>query len=352
MKYILTIAFMFLSLGAQIENKQMYAQVTSMEADLYIIPSENGTKKAHYFKKGDMIPIEYCDKSNWCKTPDGYVKKKLLLIPEPILRNVVVMPKYKTEMIKEVQSQPVILTRKITHVELPLVKEKQVEVKKYAKIRSKYANLYNIPNQDAQRKVNYFKEGDLLNILYCDKNTWCKTSNGYVKKELLHILKPTVAETPQVVVVKEKKVTQNILHDNSILYAKLLPIKANLYVKPHVDARQSIGYFQKGDSIKIDYCDNYGWCKTTNGYIRQDDIVLSSALLREAKARQNTQPREYTSYKTPRLEKRVVLQQKPSHLKDEIIVTKTKYIQVVEDIGAYAEYFKDDSAKVVFTRSQ
>ena len=340
---------MFLSLEAKIENKQMYAQVISKVADLYHIPSVNGDKKFNHFKKGDMVPIEYCDRSSWCKTSDGYVKKKLLLIPEPILRNVVVMRKYKIEPIKEVQSEVVVLTPTVTPIKTPIATmENLPKPEKYAKISSNYADLYNIPNQDAQRKANFFKKGDTVGLIYCDKSTWCKTSNGYVKKDFLSMLDDTVAVSPKIitektvdkpipVVVEQKIVTPNKLHDNRVVYAKLLPSKANLYDRPYFDSKQSVGYFQKGDRIKIDYCDNYGWCKTTNGYIRQNDIIFSEHAIKAVRTNYQVEPI-----------KRVILKQKLTHLEKRRVITKTKYVRVVEDIGEYEEYFKDDSAKVVF----
>jgi len=408
MKYILILAFMFLSLEAQIENKQMYAKVISNMADLYHIPSEYGEKKVNYFKKGDMLPIEYCDKSSWCKISNGYVQKQLLRIPEPILKNVVKMPKYKREIIKEVQSEPVVvLTKKTTQAPMPKPIENTLpKAEMYAKVTSHYADLYKIPNKDAARKENYFKEGDMVGVIYCDKSSWCKTSNGYIQKELLTISKPIVADVPvvpsvtksapavpnkvglvmtphgvelastpsttrtrytvppitqpaiqQKVIIPNVEVIpvrreQNIIHDNSTIYARLLPNKANLYTQPSVNARQSVDYFQKGDRIKIEYCEGYEWCKTVNGYIKQDDIILSNALMQEARAKYHVVSPKQAQKRNVIIKREVLPTQKVSHIEKKTIITKTKYVKIVEDIGEYENYFKDDSAKVVFTKGE
>ena len=158
MKYILIFVLLFLSLHAEVEKKQMYAKVLSDVANLYSIPDKNGEKKFNYFKNGDMIPIEYCDKTSWCKTVNGYVEKNLLRIPEPILKNSVVMPRYKTQIIKVVQSEQVVQrAQKTAPSNSPTIIDNNTPtIQKYATITSTHADLYNIPNQDAQKKRGLF----------------------------------------------------------------------------------------------------------------------------------------------------------------------------------------------------
>lgn len=342
------LAFIFLSLKAQIHNQQMYAKVISASADLYRIPQKNSDKKFNYFKKGDMVPVDYCDRSNWCKVSNGYIHKKLLQLPAPILKNIVTMPKYKIKVIKEV----VTVRPKVTPLKSPIaIVEKLPKPEIYAKVIVKHADLYKIPNKDAQRKANYFTEGDIIGLVYCDKSSWCKTLDGYVEKEFLSILDSKVEESsiavtakkvdkPTSVIVKKKVVVPNILHDNHTIYAKLLPSKANLYYKPYFNSKQSLEYFHKGDRIKIEYCNNYGWCKTTDGYIRQDAIILSKKLMKIARTNEPTEPIKYHNKQRVVFQKRVLPKQ--------MVITKTKYVRVVEDIGEYKEYFKDDNAKVIF----
>ncbi len=75
---------LLLSLYADIDKIQMYAKVKSKSADLYHHPYECAKKKPAFFKRGDMIKIEYCNKYRWCKTTNGFVKKDLLRLPEPL----------------------------------------------------------------------------------------------------------------------------------------------------------------------------------------------------------------------------------------------------------------------------
>ena len=98
MKYILILAFVILSLHAQIDKKEMYAKVKSQSADLYAKPYQCAKKKVAYFSKGDMIEISYCDRYKWCKTKNGFVKKNLLRLPEPLAKQDKKMPE-KIEVI-------------------------------------------------------------------------------------------------------------------------------------------------------------------------------------------------------------------------------------------------------------
>ena len=105
-----------LSLYADIDKIQMYAQVKSKSADLYHNPYECAEKKLAYFKKGDMIEIEYCNKYRWCKTTKGFVKKDLLRLPEPLRKQDKPMPSsiMKPREVKPVQrveiiAEPVII---------------------------------------------------------------------------------------------------------------------------------------------------------------------------------------------------------------------------------------------------
>jgi len=92
MKYILLLTLTWLTLSAQIDEKQMYAKVTSTNADLYQKPYECSKKKENFFKKGDMVEVLYCDKYQWCKTKNGFVKKNLLRLPEPLVKQDKKMP--------------------------------------------------------------------------------------------------------------------------------------------------------------------------------------------------------------------------------------------------------------------
>jgi hypothetical protein len=56
-----------------------------------------------------------------------------------------------------------------------------------AKVVSKSATLYQKPYECAKKKRGYFKEGDIIPIIYCNQYRWCKTKHGYVKKDLLKI---------------------------------------------------------------------------------------------------------------------------------------------------------------------
>lgn len=115
MKYILLITLMFLTLNAKIDEKQMYAKVNAKSVDLYSKPYECSKKKVGYYKQGDMIAIEYCNGYKWCKAPNGYVKKDLLRLPQPLLSQnkplVKSAPLVRKKEVKEVEliSEPVII---------------------------------------------------------------------------------------------------------------------------------------------------------------------------------------------------------------------------------------------------
>jgi len=109
MKYILILALTMLSLHAQIDEKEMFAKVKSNSADLYSRPYECSKKKVAYYSKGDMIEIFYCDKYQWCKTTDGFVKKNLLRLPEPLVKQDKKMPQHieiiEAPVVAEIQTK-------------------------------------------------------------------------------------------------------------------------------------------------------------------------------------------------------------------------------------------------------
>lgn len=105
---------MFLTLNAQIDEKQMYGKVNAKSIDLYSKPYECSEKKVGYYKKGDMIAIEYCNGYKWCKAENGYVKKDLLRLPKPLLSQNKPLVKAPVVVKKEVKvveliSEPVVI---------------------------------------------------------------------------------------------------------------------------------------------------------------------------------------------------------------------------------------------------
>lgn len=134
MRYIFLIAVMILSLDAKIEQKEMYAQVKSKSADLYHRPYECAQKKENFFKKGDMIEIEYCNKYRWCKTTNGFVKKDLLRLPEPLrsqdkpLPDARMVPRVvKQEKAVELIAEPVVVEQSDAVAEVLHVEEQERE---------------------------------------------------------------------------------------------------------------------------------------------------------------------------------------------------------------------------------
>jgi len=57
----------------------------------------------------------------------------------------------------------------------------------YGQVKSKNADLYSKPYECSKKKENYFKKGDVIEIKSCNKYKWCKTKNGYVKKDSLRL---------------------------------------------------------------------------------------------------------------------------------------------------------------------
>ena len=116
MKYIFLMMSILLSLHADIDKIQMYAKVKATSADLYHRPYECSKKKHAFFRRGDMIKIEYCNKYKWCKTTHGFVKKDLLILPEPLRKenypipNPIMIPrKIKPVQKVEIIAEPVIV---------------------------------------------------------------------------------------------------------------------------------------------------------------------------------------------------------------------------------------------------
>ena len=124
-----------LSLHADIDKIQMYAKVKATSADLYHRPYECSKKKHAFFRRGDMIKIEYCNKYKWCKTTNGFVKKDLLILPEPLRKenypipNPIMIPrKIKPVQKVEIIDNPIVtqvsnLSKKRTQVTTPLKKK-------------------------------------------------------------------------------------------------------------------------------------------------------------------------------------------------------------------------------------
>ena len=136
MKYIFLMVLVLLSLNADnIDKIQMYAKVKSQTADLYHRPYECAKKKLAFFKRGDMLQIEYCNKYKWCKTTHGFVKKDLLILPEPLRKenypipNPIMIPRkikpvQKVEIIADpVSNQQSNLSKKTIKVTPPLKKK-------------------------------------------------------------------------------------------------------------------------------------------------------------------------------------------------------------------------------------
>lgn len=78
----------------------------------------------------------------------------------------------------------------------------------YAKLKVEHADLYQKPYQCAKKKADYFKKGDMIEILSCDKYQWCKTEHGYVKQNLLLLPKSFMKQDKKGVKVKDVKLTQ------------------------------------------------------------------------------------------------------------------------------------------------
>jgi len=110
--------------------------------------------------------------------------------------------------------------------------------KLYAYVMSNNTSLYEKPYECAKKKNNYFKKGDRLEIYYCNQYRWCKTKNGYVKRDLLKI----ITSSPKRGSVKPVK-NSNIKHsksDKSAIKVEVLPI---FDCKPRKDLDEYDEYF-------------------------------------------------------------------------------------------------------------
>ena len=85
MKHILLFTLTFILMNTQVSAQQMYGKVDHTSIDLYQKPYQCAKKKEDFYKKGDMIEIVSCDRYQWCKTTNGYVKKNLLILPKPLV---------------------------------------------------------------------------------------------------------------------------------------------------------------------------------------------------------------------------------------------------------------------------
>lgn len=154
MRYIFLITVIILSLNAEIDRKEMYAQVKSKSADLYHHPYECAQKKENFFKKGDMIEIEYCNKYRWCKTTNGFVKKDLLRLPEPL--------RSQDKPLPDARMVPRVLKKELQRVELiaePIIVQKTNSSEEIAPViqESKRLDAYDEYFSEQSAKV-IFKE--------------------------------------------------------------------------------------------------------------------------------------------------------------------------------------------------
>jgi type II secretory pathway component GspD/PulD (secretin) len=80
MKINKIILFILLFTIGIIANEQNYelAKVNRTTIDLYDEPKNDSSKIPNKFKYNETIKIYYCNKENWCKTDNGYVKEYLL----------------------------------------------------------------------------------------------------------------------------------------------------------------------------------------------------------------------------------------------------------------------------------
>ncbi len=111
-----------------------------------------------------------------------------------------------------------------------------------AKVISKYASIYNQPNENSIKKNNYFKKGSNVKVAYCNKYRWCKIQYGYIKQDLLNIKSYLFQAPPKI-----KKTTYTPLPSTAV-YTNKLRIKKTLKRLP---------IYPKKYQKKIDPYDKY-----------------------------------------------------------------------------------------------
>ncbi len=88
------------------------------------------------------------------------------------------------------------------------------KTKMYAHVISKSADLYEHPYECAKKKENYFKKGEILQIIYCNQYRWCTVKNGYVKQDLLNIVVPKyMQKSPKTKIIQKKIENIKIVED-------------------------------------------------------------------------------------------------------------------------------------------
>ncbi|MBU1657624.1 hypothetical protein KKG72_01050 [bacterium] len=126
----------------------------------------------------------------------------------------------------------------------------------YAHIISQSCDLYNKPYPSSDKKADYFKKGDMVQIYYCDQYQWCKTKNGYLKKDALKIVAPRYEqpiiekETPSPVLESSK---ENVPKEVTVELVKVTDkIVEQTHKQENVDTHKE--YFSL-DSAKVIFKD-------------------------------------------------------------------------------------------------
>ena len=85
MRLFILLFLSIVAIHAQDNTKKIYAKIVAKNATLYQKPYECSKKKVAYYKRGDVIEIEYCNQYRWCKTKHGYLKRDLLSLRTPYI---------------------------------------------------------------------------------------------------------------------------------------------------------------------------------------------------------------------------------------------------------------------------
>ncbi|MBU0721285.1 hypothetical protein KJ877_08080 [bacterium] len=143
--------------------------------------------------------------------------------------------------------------------------------------------------------------------------------------------------------------------DKQRIFGHVVSDNADLYKKPYECSEKRLRYFNKGDVIQIDYCNQYKWCKTKNGYVKKDLLRLNVPKFETPMVKEDLTLKDNN---TTFVQNTSVEKENNTSFHEDItiieVTNQTDTVHSVHTINAsvYDEYFSPESAKIVFKDPQ
>jgi len=175
---------------------------------------------------------------------------------------------------------------------------------KLATINKQAIDLYEKPSNTSKKTQNYFKQNEKIKIYSCNKSSWCKTDNGYVKFYLVKMLKDDVVIKKSEVIEEESKTKKvllseqnnnkinNLIEQNNIFKKELNKIKLeNIIIKNKLQEVKKVNKSQNefldeldinmDDVGKNTYANKVSFSLNTQFEVNQPDIKYTNNHVRE-----------------------------------------------------------------------